>query len=314
MNNNVRKLTDGAMMTAIVGLLLVINRQFAGILEDMLLFLFPLPMVFFTAKYGWKDGLLPFAAIVLLTIVLGTPQTIFYVASESLIGLIYGNGIRSKYTSKKLAVITIFAAVIVNLVTGIVLASFFGYNIAEEIGALQDVMNQVYLSSGTSAPAGLDMPSFLFTVYVVSTIMLGVMQGFITHVVSRAMLMRMRFEVPAGSPAAIYNPPKWTGYLAFAGMMLYLVTISRNFGSPELMSALQGIGMVGVMYLVFYGYVRVILFARGGSRGKRLLFMILGIMLVLSASLAMAFVGFLYITTGVFDKMTKGAAHGQETD
>ena len=40
MNNSVRKITDGAMMCAIVGLLLVVNRQFAGMLEEMFLFFF----------------------------------------------------------------------------------------------------------------------------------------------------------------------------------------------------------------------------------------------------------------------------------
>ena len=42
------------MMCAIVGLLLVVNRQFAGMLEEMFLFFFPLPMVFYGAKYGMK--------------------------------------------------------------------------------------------------------------------------------------------------------------------------------------------------------------------------------------------------------------------
>ena len=55
MNNNVRKLTDGAMMCAIVGVVLLINRQLGGLFQDMFLFLFPIPMVFYSAKYGWKE-------------------------------------------------------------------------------------------------------------------------------------------------------------------------------------------------------------------------------------------------------------------
>ena len=56
MNQNIRKITDGAMMAAIVGVVLIINRQMAGLLQDLLLFVFPLPMVFYAAKYGMKQS------------------------------------------------------------------------------------------------------------------------------------------------------------------------------------------------------------------------------------------------------------------
>ena len=54
MNNDVRRLTDGAMMCAIVGAVLLINRQLGGLFQDMFLFLFPIPMVFYSAKYGMR--------------------------------------------------------------------------------------------------------------------------------------------------------------------------------------------------------------------------------------------------------------------
>ena len=56
MNNNVRRLTDGAMMLAIIGALLLINRQTAGIIETTFLFILPLPMVFYSARYGLKSS------------------------------------------------------------------------------------------------------------------------------------------------------------------------------------------------------------------------------------------------------------------
>ncbi|MBO7703558.1 MAG: DUF2232 domain-containing protein [Solobacterium sp.] len=96
MNNNVRKLTDGAMMCAIVGVVLLINRQLGGLFQDMFLFLFPIPMVFYSAKYGWKDSIVVFIAMCLLGFILGGVVTLFYVGSESLIGLVYGGGIYAK--------------------------------------------------------------------------------------------------------------------------------------------------------------------------------------------------------------------------
>ena len=45
MNNSVRKITDGAMMVALIGLFLFINRQLAGLLDLYAAWLVPLPMV-----------------------------------------------------------------------------------------------------------------------------------------------------------------------------------------------------------------------------------------------------------------------------
>ena len=52
MNQNVRKITEGAMMVALIGVFMLIDRQFQGTFSSMFVFLLPLPMVYFGAKYG----------------------------------------------------------------------------------------------------------------------------------------------------------------------------------------------------------------------------------------------------------------------
>ena len=54
MNRQVRKLTEGAMMCALFGLVLLINRQFAGVLELFFVYVLPLPLIVYTAKYDFK--------------------------------------------------------------------------------------------------------------------------------------------------------------------------------------------------------------------------------------------------------------------
>ena len=51
-------------MAAIVGVVLVINRQMAGLLQDLLLFVFPLPMVFYAAKYGMKQSTVLYLSLI----------------------------------------------------------------------------------------------------------------------------------------------------------------------------------------------------------------------------------------------------------
>ncbi|MGM9918364.1 MAG: hypothetical protein ACI316_03585, partial [Lactimicrobium massiliense] len=70
MNHNVRKLTDGAMMAAILGVLILIDRWTGGFFEGTAVFLLPLPMVFYAARYGIRDNWAVLAAICILCIVL----------------------------------------------------------------------------------------------------------------------------------------------------------------------------------------------------------------------------------------------------
>ena len=314
MNNNVRKLTDGAMMTAIVGVLLLINRQFGGLFEESFLFLFPLPMVFYSAKYGMKDSWLTFVAIILLTIVLGTPQTLFYVASESLIGLIYGSGIYKGSDTRKLVLLTMLISVIANIFSTIIYAQFFGYNIVEEMKEIQNVLVSTFESQGVSIPSTINLSNFIFTALIVATIMTGVMQAFITHVLARILLKRMNFKIEPATPAWKYFPPLWSGYLAFAGACAYFYCVARPLPNELLNSAMIGLGMCGVLYLIVYGYIAIIVYARLNMPKYRFFAVLFALFLIVSMPMVMITIGFLYITTSWHKRMLEDKLHAAKTE
>ena len=104
MNKNVRRLTDGAMMIAITAVFLLLDRALANTLTYYLMFLMPLPMVFYGTKYGWKGSWVVYAALLLVSFVVTTPQYIFYVAAEGFLGMVYGCGIYNKRPQNQLVV------------------------------------------------------------------------------------------------------------------------------------------------------------------------------------------------------------------
>ena len=63
-------------MLAILGAVMLLDRQTAGAISGTVLYLFPLPMVFYASKYGWKDSLTVLAALFALLFMLGTPQSV----------------------------------------------------------------------------------------------------------------------------------------------------------------------------------------------------------------------------------------------
>lgn len=309
MKRDVRKLTDGAMMCAIVGVFLLINRQLGGMFEDMFLFLFPLPMIFFAAKYGLKNSVVVLAAMVLMTIVIAAPQTIFYVASESLIGLVYGAGLYEKKDSRKLLIATLICSITVHFISMVVYASFFGYNLAAEMQEVKRMFTSMSVSSGLVLPSALNLDEFVKTSMMVSVLIIGVSQGFITHVFARIMLKRLKYEIPPEQSLAMYFPPKWAGYLGIAGLLAYFYATVNQFADQMVQNIMQGLGMIGVFYLVVFGMIALVVFAATHYPASRKWIVLPAVLAVFIFAVPMAFFGFLYITTDMHRRWIGGISN-----
>ncbi len=305
MNRDIRKITDGAMMAAIIAVMLLINRQTAGLLEVSFLWILPLPMVFYGAKYGWKDSGVLFIAIILLTIIIGTPQTLFYVVSEMLIGIVYGCGIYDRTPSRKLVIRTMILAVVADILSMLVFASFFGYDLQAEITEYEKILNTAFEQTGTQLAGTMDLTSMLKTVVVVSVIFNGIFEGFITHVLSRMMLKRLRIYVQPMNPISDYYPPKWSGYIGILGLVAFYYSSYHTFENEMIQSILQGFGIAGIFYLVIFGCIAVMILlkTRYGMKGFSV---VIVLFLCILVSIGMAIVGYFYITTDLHDRLIQG--------
>lgn len=309
MNSNVRRITDGAMMTAIVGALLLINRQFAGLLEETFLFLFPLPMVFYSAKYGMKDSWVTFTAILLITIVIGTPQTLFYVASESLIGIVYGGGVYKGTDSRKLVLITMAISVLASIISTIIYAQFFGYNLIEEVAEVKNMITSAASAQGLALPETVNLNQYVLTALIVATILTGVMQAFITHLLARTLLKRFHYNVQPATPFTKYFPPVWSGYLAFLGTCIFFYLVARPLENELLHNTLMGIGMCGTVYLMMYGMIAILVFTSVRMPKFKILALLLSFFLVFSMPFMIVTFGFLYITTSWHKRLLEENVH-----
>ena len=62
-----RKLTEGAMMVALVGLMLFVNLQLGGMPEALMYWILTFPILIYTAKYGIRNGLIAAFSTTLLS-------------------------------------------------------------------------------------------------------------------------------------------------------------------------------------------------------------------------------------------------------
>lgn len=307
MNSNVRKITDGAMMVAIMGAMLLINRQTAGLLESMALFIFPLPMVFYSAKYGWKDSWMVLVCILLICFLLGSIQSLIFAVSESFIGMIYGAGIHNHTDTRRIVVRTLILGALVELFTMLVFAEFFGYDLVGETDLYKEMVNKML---GDNRTLNIDLDSYIRTILVFSTILTGILEGFITHVISRIMLKRLRFHLEPSKPILEYYPPKWSGYVAIAGLILNMIVSTQFTDNTTLVYFSFGYEMAGILYLAFFGFITFITYGKMRFPNSKFGPALFALLLFMFASIILAMFGFLYITSDLHQNMLEDFKRG----
>lgn len=92
MASRTRMLCEGATMCALMALLLLINRVAGGMIETAFPWLLVFPLLVYCARYGVRAALICCVSILLLSLMLCTFTTLFYVFSASLCALAYGSG------------------------------------------------------------------------------------------------------------------------------------------------------------------------------------------------------------------------------
>ena len=289
------------MIIAIFGVLLVMNRQTAGLFEEMFFFILPIPMTVFSLKYGWKDSLSVFVCMVLLSVFLGTLYTVFFAAADAGLGIVLGTCLKNKVELNRTQLLIMVLSAVFSLVGSVALATVFGIDLNAQIQEMQTMMNNMFRNAGmdTSAAGQLLSKASLMRMYVISLGVLGIVQGFIIFRLSLLILKRLRLPVPSPQPIGLYYPPRWTGYAALIIFFLYTWSMGKPFGNEPVQNIMQTVGMCGYMYLLIFGWIGISIVIRRYVSGfaGRFLAMIAALFLMMAVPFAVLVVGFLYIST-----------------
>ncbi|MDE6475354.1 MAG: YybS family protein [Erysipelotrichaceae bacterium] len=215
MQKRVRALSEGALMCALVGILLFFNRQFGGIIEYSFYWIMTFPILVYTVKYGVKHGLMVTFSSLLLSMFLSTPTMIFYLVSCSLLGLVYGGGIRKQWPNAFLLTITGIITLLSYIITMGLLAALFGYQMTEEITFFLQLFEQLSFPIGNAQ---------IFGVFLWGTILCltAFLQTICVHVVSILLLKRLRLYEYRMKSLYDFRLPKVLGYACFIIWILFL--------------------------------------------------------------------------------------------
>ena len=223
MASRTRMLCEGAMMCALTALLLLINRVAGGMIETAFPWLLVFPLLVYCARYGVRAALICCVSILLLSLMLCTFTTLFYVFSASLCALAYGSGVRRGAANRSLLLRTGLISFLSNLLSMVVLASLFGYDHAEEAKLLIELLH--------ADPSMVMRSALVLAVFTV--VVCSLLQTLCIHF--GALLLLGRIGIPTHPVKAAHeiSGPRWLGVTILMIWVLYSwgIVIKLDTGS-----------------------------------------------------------------------------------
>lgn len=250
--NNVRKITQGAMMLSIIAVFLIINLQTAGLLELYAVWLLPLPFIFYQVQYGFKAAIILSIAALIMSFLLGSIMTLFYVTTSVVIGLVYGYGVSKDKDNAWLIFFTTVVTAISLFLEMYAFAAFFGYDLAAETHEIVQALKNI---EGLVIPS--DLESLVLGIYPVALIFMSFLQSLVVHMLAILLLKRLKIKTHKMKDLSNYRLPLWAGVLSLVGLFAgTLINI------PEYRQYLMLVTTTSIMVLVVDAYIVVVLFAR----------------------------------------------------
>lgn len=268
MKNNVRRITDGAMIVAIMGLLTVVDGQSGMLLDGLLFWFIPIPIVLYTVKYNLSDGIIIAVSTTLLSFIISLPHLAVLMGFSSIIGLAYGYGINKKKSMTVTLSLTFTATLTYYLLSMVVFAKFFGYDpVAETQQIIRFFENLISKASGqVSVVTFLRWTNPFFAMVILFVpflpIVISFLQTITTHLVSVILLQRLNLAKIQIKPIIFMKLSKPFSILALTSLILtYLYFIIGLEGVDtviiivQFMAQLTFIIMGSILMLTYVSYI-----------------------------------------------------------
>ena len=306
--NKTRKIVEGAILLAILGALMFMDIRLAGMLSTFITFILPVIIIIYTSRYDFKDGIIFGITILLFCFVSGflafNPETIIYYPIGIIVGLGYSYGVKRNFNKRSLLLIAITLFIIGEILATFLFMPLFGLNLTEILKSTKDmVYNMNFLGNNNPelnqayelALHSLDniMDSLLLGIYVLVTILSGLMEGFIIHFLSVTLLKRFKIKDLGNISLFDQKPNILLSYISF--ISFFSIFFINRLENETIKLIFIILSLLGLIVLLYYGYLFVLLYGRIVLKRNLTLILILGLFLFTPITIMILVVlGFLY--------------------
>ena len=226
----VRYITDAAMVTALMGVLLLISNLTGGVIVSGLTFILPVPIAIYGLKYDWKKAIIPAVATILIGILINMLVGLLYVLPSAIVAVIYSFVLKWKTPKLSLKMGVMFlGSLLVNVLTTVIFSkALFGYTIIEDTTALANEMvtmlsKIITISDWMSKTLTMLLVSVIPATIVVTSIIEAILTYFIISLVSEKLL---KIQLEAFVLSLNIAVPKLVTYIVFPISLISLFFIN----------------------------------------------------------------------------------------
>ena len=226
----VRYITDAAMVTAIMGVLLLISNLTGGAIVSGLTFILPVPITIYGLKYDWKKAIIPAVATILIGILINMLVGLLYVLPSVFVAIIYSFVLKWKTPKFSLKMGVMFlGSLLVNVLTTVIFSkALFGYTIIEDTTALANEMvtmlsKIIAISDWMSKALTMLLVSVIPATIVVTSIIEAILTYFVISLVSEKLL---KIQLGAFVLSLNIAVPKLATYIIFPLSLISLFFIN----------------------------------------------------------------------------------------
>ena len=272
--NETKKLTQGAMLLAIVGAMMYLNLRLANFLDTFVILAIPIVISVYSAMHTLRDGMILSVSIGILGLVMGfaasDPMYIVYFPITVLTGIAYSYGVKKNFTRGKLLLTAIVSFVIGEILATFVFLPFFGFPVKESLdliaegfrnpsnifGQNSEVMNQV-LNTWADQLGGRFFQLILIT-YILTVILTGVLEGVLIHIF--CIFLLRRFRIKEFERTTLYDL-KISPVLAYLSIFaVFLFFFSSRVENEVLYGIMMCLSLCGAIILIYFGYLFLMLY------------------------------------------------------
>lgn len=287
-------------MLAIMGVVLLINRQSAGFFELMLFFL-SIPVIVYEVKYGAQMAATLSVSAILLSFLLSTPTSVFYMCIAMFTGFVYGYGVLHDWKNQTLLLITIGVNLIAIYLTAVVFASIFGYNLNEEINEILNLLPKGDIGN-------MSLRKFVEEIVLISYIGISVVQALAIHLIANQMLTRFKLKVKTMVSLFEFRFPKFLSIIIIAVFFLYVGSSYVNVSS-EIQQGILGLYAICLLVAITDGALTILCYLKLKHNKQSLVFIAVFACFIPVIQNLIALLGVFDIYEGVRAKMKVGVSY-----
>ncbi|MGN1399249.1 MAG: DUF2232 domain-containing protein [Erysipelotrichaceae bacterium] len=260
--NSVSSITYGALFTALVGVLVYINRLFANSLEVYFFWIVPVIIVVYRCKFDLRDTMMTCFAMLLLTCILSgiISTTTFYMIASVIAGIVYAQGFINGRSATFLICSVILISLVVMIVSTFLFASFFGYDVAGELQLYQEMLTQSFAQAGVSSEmfSQLFDQNFILTIFIIASVLTSVLEGILVHFLNYLALKKLKMKLPPMKPISQIYCPLWLKLIIAAVLLSFVI---GRFVNPAFVNEYLLVPFTVIEIICFcFGYIYIVTF------------------------------------------------------